>query len=82
MLNMNISDFRNNIGGLLEQTIKYNEPVSIRTKSGNVVLISEDDYNGLMETLYLCSIPGMKNRIEEGIRTPISECLSENDVEW
>ena len=60
MLNTNITNFRKNIFGLLEQTIKYNEPVNISTKDGNAVIISEEDYNGLMETLYLNSIPGMK----------------------
>lgn len=50
MLNTNITNFRKNIFGLLEQTIKYNEPVNISTKDGNAVIISEEDYNGLMET--------------------------------
>jgi PHD/YefM family antitoxin component YafN of YafNO toxin-antitoxin module len=82
MLNTNITNFRKNIFGMLEQTIKYNEPVNISTKDGNAVIISEEDYNGLMETLYLCSIPNMKDRIIEGMKTPISECIPENEVEW
>ena len=47
MLNTNITNFRKNIFAILEQTIKYNEPVNISTKSGNAVIISEEDYNGL-----------------------------------
>ena len=82
MLNANITNFRKNIFGLLEQTIKYNEPVNISTKDGNAVIISEEDYNGLMETLYLNSIPGMKEKIIEGMNTPLDECISENEVEW
>jgi antitoxin YefM len=82
MLNTNITNFRKNIFGLLEQTIKYNEPVNISTKDGNAVIISEEDYNGLMETLYLNSIPGMKEKIIEGMNTPLDECISENEVEW
>jgi len=82
MLNTNITNFRKNIFGMLEQTIKYNEPVNISTKDGNAVIISEEDYNGLMETLYLSSIPNMKERIIEGMNTPISECVPENEVEW
>ena len=62
MLNTNITNFRKNIFGLLEQTIKYNEPMNVSTKDGNAVILSEEDYNGLMETLYLSSIPGMKER--------------------
>ena len=82
MLNTNITNFRKNIFGLLEQTIKYNEPVNISTKDGNAVIISEEDYNGLLETLYLNSIPGMKEKIIEGMNTPLDECISENEVEW
>ena len=82
MLNTNITNFRKNIFGLLEQTIKYNEPVNIITKHGNAVSISEEDYNGLMETLYLCSVPGMKEKIIEGLNTPLNESLPENEVEW
>ena len=47
MLNTNITNFRKNIFALLEQTIKFNEPVNVSTKDGNAVIISEDDYNGL-----------------------------------
>jgi PHD/YefM family antitoxin component YafN of YafNO toxin-antitoxin module len=67
---------------MLEQTIKYNEPVNISTKDGNAVIISEEDYNGLMETIYLSSIPNMKERITEGMNTPVSECIPENEVQW
>lgn len=82
MLNINITNFRRNIFSVLEQTIKFNEPVNISTKDGNAVVISEEDYNGLMETMYLSSIPGMKEHIIEGMKTPISECISENKVAW
>lgn len=82
MLNTNITNFRKNIFNLLEQTIKYNEPVNISTKDGNAVVISEEDYNGLMETLYLSSIPDMKEKVLDGLNTPLDECLSENEVEW
>lgn len=82
MLNTNITNFRKNVFGMLEQTIKYNEPVNISTKDGNAVVISEEDYNNLMETLNLISIPGMKEVIVEGLRTPSDECLTEDEVDW
>ncbi|ESL03818.1 addiction module antitoxin, Axe family [Catonella morbi ATCC 51271] len=82
MLNTNITNFRKNIFGLLEQTIKFNEPVNVSTKDGNAVIISEEDYNGLMETLYISTIPNMKEKIIEGLNTPISECVAEDEVEW
>lgn len=82
MLNTNITNFRKNIFGILEQTIKFNEPVNISTKDGNAVIISEEDYNGLMETLYLSSVPTMKEKIIEGLHTSLDECLPENEVQW
>lgn len=82
MLNTNITNFRKNIFGMLEQTIKYNEPVNVSTKDGNAVIISEEDYNGLMETLYLSSIPEMKEKIVIGLKTPLDECLPEHEVQW
>ena len=56
MLNINITHFRKNIFDLLEQTIRFNEPINVTTKNGNAVVLSEEDYNGLMETLHLSSI--------------------------
>ncbi len=82
MLNTNATNFRSDIYNILEQTIKYNEPVNISTKSGNAVLLSEADYNGLIETVYLSSVPGLKDAITTGMATPLEECLSENEVEW
>jgi len=82
MLNTNITNFRKNMFSLLEQTIKYNEPVNINTKDGNAVVLSEEDYNGLMETLYLSSVPNLKEDIIEGMKTPVSDCISENEVKW
>lgn len=82
MLHTNITNFRKNIFNLLEQTIKYNEPVNISTKEGNAVVISEEDYNGLMETLYLSAIPEQKEKIIEGLQTSLNECLQENEIEW
>lgn len=75
MINTNAVDFREQVLAYIEQTIKFNEPVNISTTSGNAVLISEEQYNSLMETLYLTSIPGMKEKLEAGVNTPIEECF-------
>lgn len=82
MINKNATSFRNDIYNLLENTIKYNEPVNITTKSGNAILLSESDYNNMVESLNLLSIPGMKEKIIDGLNTSIEECVSENEVEW
>ena len=82
MINTSVTNFRKDIFRILENTIKFNEPVNIVTKEGNAIVISEEDYNGLMETLYLSSIPEVKNAIIEGMNTPISECIPESEVDW
>jgi PHD/YefM family antitoxin component YafN of YafNO toxin-antitoxin module len=82
MTTINATNFRKNIYSTLEQTIKYSEPVSIVTKDGNAVIISEEDYRGLMETLAIYTTPGLKEAIIEGRDTPISECIPADKVEW
>lgn len=82
MINTNATSFRKNIYTLLEQTIRYNEPVNISTKEGNAVLMSEEDYLGVMETLHLLSIPEMKKKLMDGRDTPLSDCVPESEVEW
>ena len=82
MINTNITNFRKNIFALLEQTVKFNESVHINTKDGNAVVMSEADYNGLMETLYLFSIPQLKEDIIAGIQEPLSACVPEDEVGW
>ncbi|HHX18826.1 MAG TPA: type II toxin-antitoxin system Phd/YefM family antitoxin [Clostridiaceae bacterium] len=82
MIHTNITNFRKNLFELINQTIKYGEPVNVITKDGNAIVLSEDDYNGLLETLELLSTPGMKEKIVEGMNTPIDECLEESEVQW
>lgn len=82
MTNTNITNFRKDIYELLEKTIKYNEPINISTKNGNAIVLSEEDYNGLMETVYLLNIKGMKEKLIKGMNTPKEECISEEEVEW
>lgn len=80
MTNINITSFRKNIYNLLEQTIKYNEPLNISTKNGNAVVLSEEDYNNIMETLYIMSIPGLKDEIIR--RANDDDYIDESEVDW
>ena len=82
MTNVNITNFRKNIYSLVEQTIKYNEPINVSTKDGNAILISEEDYRNLMETLYIESVPGLKEDIINGMKEPIEELIDESEVDW
>lgn len=82
MINTNVTNFRKNVSTLLEQTLKFNEPIHISTRDGNVVVLSEDDYRGILETLEMNANPVMKKKLLEGKNTPLSECIPESEVEW
>lgn len=82
MINTNVTDFQKDIYKILENTIRYNQPVNISTKDGNAVIISETDYQSLMETLYITSIPQMEEKIKDGLAVPLSECIPESEVKW
>ena len=82
MTNTNITNFRKDIYEMLEQTIKYNQPINISTKNGNAVVLSEEDYNGLIETVYLSSIPKMREKLIKGKNVPLEDCVAEDEVEW
>lgn len=82
MTNTNITNFRKNIYDMLENTIEYNEPINISTKNGNAVVISEEDYNNLMETLYIESIPKLKDEIIRRSKGTKKDFISESEVKW
>jgi len=82
MFNTNVTAFRKNIFSMLEQTIRYNEPVNISTKDGNAVVLSEEDYRSMVETLSLLSNPCMKEKLLEGKAVPLAECVPESEVVW
>lgn len=79
---VNITHFRQNIFTMLEQTVKYNEPLNICTREGNAVVLSEEDYNGLMATLQLLSSPETRAKLLQGKETPLDECVPETEVDW
>ena len=81
MTNINITNFRKSIYELVEQAIKYNEPINISSKNGNAILLSEEDYNNIMETLYISSNEKLKKDIVEGINTTLEECINEDEVD-
>ena len=59
---------------LLDQTADSHQPIQITGKRHNAVLISAEDWSAIQETLHLVSIPGMRESIRKGLKTPLSEC--------
>ena len=66
---------RSRLSELLDETAQSHEPVQITGKRHNAVLVSEDDWNAVQETLYLLSIPGMRESIREGLATPLEDTI-------
>ncbi len=67
-------DAREQLDDLIEKVTTSGQPVTIAGSTHNAILISEQDWSGIQETLYLLSIPGMRESIREGLVTPIEEC--------
>ena len=82
MTNINITNLRKNLFDYINQAVEFNDVINVNTKAGNAVIISESDYNGLVETLYLSRNQKVKDEIVEGINTPLEECVEEGAVEW
>lgn len=79
---VNATNARQDLYNLINETITTSEPIQITGKKGNAVLISEADWKAIQETLYLLSIPGMRESIIEGEKEPIDECLKPEDIGW
>ena len=77
---LTVTEARTSLYRLLDEVSESREPVQIRGKRSNAVLIAEDDWRALQETVYLLSIPGMRESIREGLATPIEECVE--DLDW
>lgn len=82
MTNINATNFRKNVFSLLEQTVKYNEPVNISTKDGNAVLLSEADYNNVMATFEIYSNPALYEKLMHGRNTPLDRSVPGEEVKW
>jgi antitoxin YefM len=79
MPTLSATEARTKLYNLIDLASSTHEPILITGKRGNAVLISEDDWRSIQETLYLLNIPGMRDSIREGLATPIEECTEELD---
>jgi len=68
---------KENLSDLITQVSQSHEPVEIMGETGVAVLVGEEDWRSIQETLHLVSIPGMRDSIREGIETPVNECSEE-----
>ena len=80
MTTLSASEARAKLYKLLDEAAESHEPIQITGKRNNAVLISEDDWRSIQETLHLLSIPGMRESIRKGLKTPVDKCSK--DVKW
>jgi len=71
---------RSDLYRIIDSAQTSHEPIQITGKRGNAVLVAEEDWRALQETIYLLGIPGMRDSIVEGMAEPIAECTEEIDL--
>ncbi len=76
---INATTARKKFFKLMEEVRETHEPVYITGKSGNVVMLSDEDYRSIQETLYLSSNPVMREKIIDGLKTPLDQCIEDSD---
>jgi len=77
VITINATKARTKLYKLIDDANESSVPIQITGKRGNAVLISEDNWKAIQETLYLLSIPGMRESIHEGLNTSVEECSEE-----
>jgi prevent-host-death family protein len=80
MTTLTASEARAKLYKLLDEAASSHQPIQITGKRANAVLISDDDWRAIQETLYLLSIPGMRESIRKGLKTSVEKCSKE--LKW
>jgi len=79
MRTLTVSEARANLYRIIDQAAESHEPITITGKRANAVLLSVEDWSAIQETLFLLSVPEMRESISEGMATPVEECSKELD---
>jgi antitoxin YefM len=77
MTSLTASDARGRLYRLIDEVAQSHEPIHIAGKRAGAVLLSEEDWRSIQDTLHLSSIPGMSESIHKGLRTPVAKCSKE-----
>ena len=80
MATLTATEARKRLYNLVDDVAESHDPIQIVGKRNSAVLVSEEDWRAIQETLYLSSIPGMRNSIREGLKTPVEEC--DEELDW
>jgi prevent-host-death family protein len=77
MTSITASEARNRLYRLVDEAAAAHQPILITGKRSNAVMLSEEDWNAIQETLHLLSVPGMRESIREGLATHVDDCAAE-----
>ena len=77
MTTVSATEARTKLYRIIDEANESHEPVLITGKRGNAVLVSEEDWSAIQETLYIKSVPGLDQAIKKGMQEPIEECPDE-----
>lgn len=80
MATLTATEARSNLYRLIDQVNKSHKPIHISGKNASAVLISEEDWSAIQETLHLLSIPGMGKSIKKGLKEPLRKC--DEELDW
>ncbi len=79
MTTLNATEARANLYNLIDQAAETHQPIVITGKRHNAILLSEEDWSAINETIYLLSVPGMRESIKEGFEQSLDKCSRELD---
>lgn len=80
MTTLNATEARTKLYALIDEVSTSHQPIVITGKRGNAVLLAEEDWNAISETLNLLAVPGMRESIREGIEAGLEEC--DQELDW
>ncbi|KFZ30404.1 antitoxin [Pseudidiomarina salinarum] len=80
MTGITVTEARSNLYRLIDETAESHQPITITGKRNKAVLISEEDWSAIQETLFLLSVPGMRESIREGMDAGVDEC--DEELDW
>ena len=80
MSTITATEARKRLYTLVDEVAESHDPIQIVGKRNSAVLVSEEDWRAIQETLYLSSIPKMRESIRDGLKTPVEEC--EEELDW
>lgn len=79
---LSISQARANLFKLVEQVSQSHQAVHIHGRCHNAVLLSEEDFNSIQETLYVMKVPGLYEDLKEGLEASLEECTPDTELKW